>query len=153
MPNGVSPMKSLLISGLIFAVGQVYARPKQSAKNEAAPRKAVADYTAAWNSHDAKSMARIFADDADFIGGSGGLRKRNAFEKTAAEEHATVFMNYQLTTTVDQIRFLKHDISVVDGSYKATSTTGSKPFTGLFTLIMRETGGNWLCVAMRSISQ
>ena len=115
--------------------------------------KAVADYTAAWNNHDAKALARIFADDADFIGGSGGLMKRDAFEKTAAEEHATMFMNHRLTTTVDQIRFLKSDISVVDGSYKATSTSGSKPFTGLFTLIMRKTGGNWLCVAMRSISQ
>ena len=148
-------MKSLLISGLISAIGQVYAGPKQSAANEAALRKAVADYTAAWNSHDAKAMARIFADDADFIGGSGGLMKRDAFEKTAAEEHATVFMNHQLTTTVDQIRLLKPDIAVVDGSYKATnkSASDSKPFTGLFTLIMRKNGGNWLCVAMRSISQ
>ena len=67
-----------------------------------------------------------------------------------------MFMNHQLTTTVDQIRFLKPDIAVVDGSYRAidnTSTSGSKAFTGLFTLIMRKSGGNWLCVAMRSISQ
>jgi uncharacterized protein (TIGR02246 family) len=133
-----------------------FAGPKQSAKDEAALRKAVTDYTAAWNNHDAKALARIFADDADFIGGSGGLMKRDAFEKTAAEEHATVFMDHRLTTTVDQIRFLKPDIAVVDGSYKAIgnkSTSGSKAFTGLFTLIMRKSGGNWLCVAMRSISQ
>ena len=116
----------------------------------------MADYTAAWNSHDAKAMARIFAEDADFIGGSGGLMKRDAFEKTAAAEHATVFRDHRLTTTVDQIRFLKADIAVVDGSYKAThnqSTSGSKPFTGLFTLIIRKSSGKWLCVAMRSISQ
>jgi uncharacterized protein (TIGR02246 family) len=148
-------MKSLLISGRIIAVGQVYARPKQNASDENALRKAVVEYNLAWNNHDARAIARIFADDADVIGGAGGLMKWDAFEKIMAEEHATVFKNHELTTTVDQIRFLKPDISVVDGSYRAIvkSTSDSKPYTGLFTLVMRKTGGKWLCVAMRSISQ
>lgn len=127
----------------------------QFGEDEAAIRKAVDAYTAAWNYHDAQAMTAIFADDADFIGGSGGRMNRDAFERTMAEEQATIFQNYQLSTAVDQIRFLKPDIALVDGSYKAveTGTDEAKTFTGLFTLVMRKAGDNWLCVAMRSISQ
>lgn len=128
--------------------------PAQSV-DESAIRTAVAQYNAAWNCHDAKVMARIFAEDADFVGGSGGRMDRAAFAKVVAQEHATVFKNYQLTIAVGQIRFLKQDIAIVDGSYKAaeTGTGESKPSNGLFTLVMRKTGGTWLGVAMRSISQ
>jgi uncharacterized protein (TIGR02246 family) len=112
-------MKMLFASSLIAAIGQVHAESAKS-ENESAIRAAVNQYSSAWNNHDAKAMARIFAQDADFIGGSGGRVNRAAFEKTMAEEHATVFKDRKLTTTVEQIRFLKPDIGIVDGSYQAS---------------------------------
>ena len=60
-------------------------------EDEAAIRKAVADYTAAWNDHDAAAMTKIFADDADIIGGTGGRMNRDAFEEVMAKEHVSIF--------------------------------------------------------------
>jgi uncharacterized protein (TIGR02246 family) len=123
-------------------------------EDEAAIRQLVEAYTVAWNNHDAQAMGTIFADNADFIGGSGGRMAKNKFQAVMAQEHASIFKNFQLGV-VEQIRFLNPDIGIVDGSYKAmeTESDAAKSFTGLFTLVMRKAGGQWLCVAMRSISQ
>jgi uncharacterized protein (TIGR02246 family) len=127
-----------------------------SADDEAALRKVISDYAAAWSQHDPKALSKIFAEDADFVGGSGGLIKgRAAFEKIMAEEHATVFKSYTLKTTVDQIRFLKPDIALIDGAYEATHAhdDSANRFVGMFTLVMRKIGRDWLCLAMRSIGR
>jgi uncharacterized protein (TIGR02246 family) len=49
-------------------------------------RKWMSDYIERWNNHDARAISLLFEEDADFIGGSGGLIKgRSEIEKLMAE--------------------------------------------------------------------
>jgi uncharacterized protein (TIGR02246 family) len=82
-------------------------------------RKWMSDYIEHWNNHDARAIARLFEEDADFIGGSGGLIKgRSEIEKLMAEEHSSVLKEWKLSASIGDIRFLKPDVAVANGAYE-----------------------------------
>jgi len=123
--------------------------------DEDAIRKWISDYTVAWNKHDAKSLALLFREDADFVGGSGGVfRGRSQIEQLMAEEFSAPLKEWKLTNAIEDIRFLKPDIAIVNGTYEATgirSNAQSAPLKGLYTVIMGKERGQWVGLGARSI--
>src|SRR5215813_12918052 len=105
--------------------------------NEDAIRNWLSDYTDAWNKHDARALALLFSEDADFVGGSGGVfRGRAQIERLMAEEFSTSLKEWELANAIEDIRFLKSDIAIVNGTYEATgigSKIQSPPLKGLYT--------------------
>ena len=123
--------------------------------DEDAIRKWMSDYTVAWNKHDARSLALLFREDADFVGGSGGIfRGRSQIERLMAEEFSAPLKEWKLTNAIEDIRFLKPDIAIVNGTYEATgigSNAQSAPLKGLYTVIMGKERGQWVGLGARSI--
>ena len=123
--------------------------------DEFAIRKWISDYTVAWNKHDARSLALLFREDADFVGGSGGVfRGRSQIERLMAEEFSAPLKEWKLTNAIEDIRFLKPDIAIVNGTYEATgigSNAQSAPLKGLYTVIMGKERGQWVGLGARSI--
>ncbi|HEU0174997.1 MAG TPA: SgcJ/EcaC family oxidoreductase [Blastocatellia bacterium] len=123
--------------------------------DEDAIRKWISDYTVAWNKHDARSLALLFREDADFVGGSGGIfRGRSQIERLMAEEFSAPLKEWKLTNAIEDIRFLKPDIAIVNGTYEATgigSNAQSVPLKGLYTVIMGKERGQWVGLGARSI--
>jgi uncharacterized protein (TIGR02246 family) len=124
-------------------------------EDESMIRNWMSDYIECWNSHDAKAISLLFEEDADFIGGSGGLIKgRSEIEKLMAEEHSSVLKEWKLSASIDDIRFLKPDVAIANGAYEATgiaSKAQAAPLKGLHTSIMCKRGETWICVGARSI--
>jgi len=123
--------------------------------DEVAIRKWISDYTVAWNKHDARALALLFREDADFVGGSGGVfRGRSQIERLMAEEFSAPLKEWKLTNAIEDIRFLKPDIAIVNGTYEATgigSNAQSAPLKGLYTVIMGKERGQWVGLGARSI--
>jgi uncharacterized protein (TIGR02246 family) len=123
--------------------------------DEDAIRKWMSDYTVAWNKHDARSLALLFREDADFVGGSGGIfRGRSQIERLMAEEFSAPLKEWKLTNAIEDIRFLKPDIAIVNGTYEATgigANAQSAPLKGIYTVIMGKEKGQWVGLGARSI--
>jgi uncharacterized protein (TIGR02246 family) len=137
------------------AVSLCAAVMKRPTQEEDAIRRWVRDYTDAWNRHDAKALALLFAEDANLVGGSGGvISGRHHIEEVMAEEHATSLKGRNLAVTIEEIRFLKPDLAVVNGTYEATGTgssTQADTLKGLYTLIAGKERRKWIGLGIRSI--
>src|SRR5207245_4379810 len=94
-------------------------------------------------------------EDNDVPLASGQLRRgRAAGREVFIQRHATVSKTSHLTRTVENIRFLKPDIAIVDGIYEATGmrdTAGNPapPLRQWVTNVMVKQNGRWLITAWR----
>ena len=124
-------------------------------QDEDAIRQWMSDYTIAWNKHDARALALLFREDADFVGGSGGVfRGRSQIERLMAEEFSTSLQEWELTNAIEDIRFLTPDVAIVNGTYEASgigSNARATPLKGIYTVIMGKKGDRYVGLAARSI--
>lgn len=77
-----------------------------------------ADFEKAWNAHDAKALAQLWAADGDLV--SPGGRKAQgtaAIEALFAEEHAGPFASSSYHSECGEPRFLSDDVVVLDCSF------------------------------------
>jgi uncharacterized protein (TIGR02246 family) len=75
----------------------------------------------AWNQHDAKAFAALFAEDADFTNVRGmGASGRAKIETFHAPLFATIFSKSHQEHTDIKARFLRPDMAAVDVSWKMT---------------------------------
>jgi uncharacterized protein (TIGR02246 family) len=103
----------------------------------------------AWNQHDAKKMAELYASDGDLLttfNESG--KNRNEVEKILAEEQNTKMKNAHIDHKIKTIRMIKPDIAFVDvqSDIKGMETIDKKKYMPLhhhvvFVLVQRD--GKW----------
>ncbi len=75
----------------------------------------------AWNRHDAKAFAAVFADDADFVNVFGMPAKgRKAIEEFHVPIFATMFRDSTLSLVEKQVRFLRNDVAAVHARWEMT---------------------------------
>src|SRR5208282_5841498 len=68
----------------------------------------------AWNRHDAKSFASVFAEDGDFTNWRGtGASGRSKIEEFHAPMFTTIFKNSHQTYTTIKSRFIRPDVAAV----------------------------------------
>lgn len=81
--------------------------------DDAAIRKLLADYENAWNSHDMKSLAKLFREDAECVNVVGmHWRGRDAIERAHVAFHETMFKNHRIKTDSVNVRMISPGAAV-----------------------------------------
>jgi uncharacterized protein (TIGR02246 family) len=122
--------------------------------DDQAARRAIEDLAAklveAWNRRDARALAAIFAEDADFTNVFGMLAEgRAAIEALHAPLFRTIFKDSRLSVTETRVRLIRPDVASVDVKWTMTGARDphGNPWPereGLLSWIATRHGGGWL---------
>jgi uncharacterized protein (TIGR02246 family) len=111
----------------------------------------------AWNRHDAKAFAAVFAEDADFTNWRGtGASGRSKIEDFHAPIFATIFKNSHLGYTAIKIRLIRCDIAAVDVHWEMTGAMDAQgnPKSnrqGLLNFVLAKNAGEWQILVMHNL--
>jgi uncharacterized protein (TIGR02246 family) len=109
----------------------------------------------AWNTHDAKAYAALFAENADLVNVVGWWWKGRAeIEKKLTDALVFVFRESTLTVTEVKVRFLTPEVAVAHTRWTMTGArtppTIPEPREGLQIFVLQKLGGNWLLAAFQN---
>jgi uncharacterized protein (TIGR02246 family) len=148
----------MLLAAASIVVSAASDPPSQGAardRDEAEIKNLQARQAAAWNRHDAKAYAELFAEDADVVNVVGWWWKGRAeLEAKLTAAFAWVFADSTLTITEVQVRFLAPEFAVAHVRWTMTGARTPpnipEPRQGIQTQILRKTGGQWLIAAFQN---
>jgi uncharacterized protein (TIGR02246 family) len=151
-------MRNLMILavGLAFTVTTAPVWAQGSAADDAAIRKATEQFSPAWAKGDSKSLGALYTMDADYVSSTGLVAKGRAeIEKAYAAQFAGVYKGTSLKNDVTNVRFLKPDIAIVNGTFEVTGLHGPDgkempSRKGISTSIVVKQNGQWLITALRA---
>jgi uncharacterized protein (TIGR02246 family) len=108
----------------------------------------------AWNKHDAKAIAAVFAEDADMVGPDGTRHVgRAAIEKAFADDHAGPMSQSTLYVLKEPLRFPTPDTAVSDAEVEVRDLIGpdGKKTTMklVVTNVWKRADGKWWVFASR----
>jgi uncharacterized protein (TIGR02246 family) len=124
----------------------------QTKADEEAARKLPQAFSDAWAKHDGHELAKLMADDADFVTvATTYLHGRSDFEKFHVRLLSGRFKDSTLTPLQTTVRFLHPDMAVVHWSWKVEGDknpdgTPRPPRYGMMTLVAEKRSGDWLVV-------
>jgi uncharacterized protein (TIGR02246 family) len=109
----------------------------------------------AWNQHNAKAYAALFAEDGDLVNVVGWWwRGRKEIESKLTDAFAFVFRESTLTITEVNVRFLTSEIAVAHMRWTMsgarTPPTIPEPREGLQTIVLQKFGANWMIAAFQN---
>jgi uncharacterized protein (TIGR02246 family) len=111
----------------------------------------------AWNDHDARAFASVFAEDADFTNVFGReAQGRTAIEQFHAPMFSTMFKNSRFTPTDTKVRFIRPDVAAVDIHWVMSGATdpNGHPWPdrkGLINVVMTRENGEWAILVMHNM--
>jgi uncharacterized protein (TIGR02246 family) len=111
----------------------------------------------AWNHHDAKALAALFSEDADFTNVRGvGASGRANIEKFHAPLFASIFKDTTLKPAYVTIHFIRPDVAAVDVKWEMTGLEGPQgnPLPvrhGLLNFTMAKNQERWQIVVMHNM--
>jgi uncharacterized protein (TIGR02246 family) len=137
----------------------MFVSPATKQSNEMQIGKAGDDFASAWNRHDAKAMAELYAPEGDLLNPRGRTAKGRAeIEALYRDDHANMMRSsvYKITGA-PSIRFVEADIAFVDSEVEvsgALNPDGSAAPTqkAHVARLMRKSGGKWWIVASRAFT-
>ncbi len=146
-------MRRVTTIGFVFALALVASAgfAQDNAELEAAIDALAAKYMEAWNAGDASACAAVHTQDGVFIDLFG-----TTFEGRAAiEESITATLETYSGTTIEIVRTSLNKVSdnlvVSDGTWEVKgSTAEGVPTQGFYTIIVTNTGGEWLISTLQS---
>jgi uncharacterized protein (TIGR02246 family) len=109
----------------------------------------------AWNKHDAKAYASLFAEQGDCVNIVGWWwQGRPEIEKKLTDAYVYVFKDSALTITNVDIRFITSDVAVAHVQWTMTGarTPGGIPVPqrGIQTHVLQKQNGQWLIAAFQN---
>jgi uncharacterized protein (TIGR02246 family) len=109
----------------------------------------------AWNQHDARAYAALFAEDGEVVNVVGWWwRGRAEIETKLTDAFAFVFRESALTITQVEVRFLAPEIAVAHVlwtmSGARTPPGMPEPRKGIQTVVLQKRGGNWMIAAFQN---
>jgi uncharacterized protein (TIGR02246 family) len=113
-------------------------------------------FIAAWNKHDGHELARVMADDLDFVTvGATWIHGRSDFEKYHTRLLRGRFSGSTITPLQIAVRFLRPDIALVHWSWKIEGDrnpdgTARRPRYGMMTMVAEKRNGTWLVAASQN---
>jgi uncharacterized protein (TIGR02246 family) len=151
-------MRSLMILTIGFALTVMVAPAsgQGTPADEAAIRKAADQFPPAWAKGDAKSLAALYTTDADYVSSTGLMaRGRAEIEKAYVTQFSGVYKGTILKNATTNVRFLKTDIAITNGTFEVTGLRGpdgkeASPRKGISTSIVVKQNGQWLITALRA---
>jgi uncharacterized protein (TIGR02246 family) len=141
-----------LLAG-VFAIVCLSGAQADEASDEAIIRQGVVRWEEAWNKHDAKAGAELFADNADFINVNASFWKGRAeIEDSHAKLFSGMFKESTFKTLGSNVRFLSPDTALAHIKWEIagdTSPDGSPrpPRQGIFTQVLTKQNDRWLIAA------
>jgi uncharacterized protein (TIGR02246 family) len=117
-------------------------------------RKSCEAIVTAWNKHDAKAIAAVFAEDADMVAPDGKLHSgRAAIEKAFTEDHTGAMSQTTLYVLKEPVRFPTADVAVSDAEVEVRDMVGpdGKKSTAklIVTNVWKKADGKWWVYASR----
>jgi len=109
----------------------------------------------AWNQHDAKAYAALFAEDGEVVNVVGWWwRGRNEIERKLTDAFASVFRESTLTITEATVRFLTPEIAVAHVRWTMSGARTPpgipEPREGIQTIVLQKLGGTWMIAAFQN---
>jgi uncharacterized protein (TIGR02246 family) len=145
-------MRHLSILLLFLFVVVISPANAQTKADEDSVRKLPQAFSDAWAKHDGHELAKIMADDVDFVTvATTYLHGRSDFEKFHVRLLSGRFKDSTITPLQTTVRFLHLDMAVVHWSWKIEGDknpdgTPRPPRYGMMTLVAERRDGNWLVV-------
>ncbi len=146
-----------LVLGLIvsLAVGGSSSAVSVEGQDEAAIRVVQDRQADAWNRHDAKAYAELFAHDGDVVNVLGWWWKgRSEIESKLVTAFAVVFRDSKLTITDVQVRFLSPVVAI---THVRWTMVGAKtppgmpePRDGIQLQVLTKQQGKWLIASFQN---
>ena len=149
-------MKSLLLALLASLMAAMLPVSAQTRSDEEAVRKLPQAFVDAWNKHDGHELAKIMADDVDFVTvGATWIHGRPDFEKYHTRLLSGRFRESMTTPLQIAVRFLRPDIAVAHWSWtivgdKNPDGTVRERRYGMMTIVAEKRNGAWLVVASQN---
>lgn len=147
-------MKHFLCGLLLFLLA-VGANAQRKADEEAVRRLPQA-FSDAWAKHDGHELAKIMADDVDFVTvATTYLHGRADFEKFHTRLLSGRFKEASITPLQTTARFLRPDMAVVDWSWRIEGDnnadgTARLPRFGMMVMVAEKRNGSWLVVVAQN---
>jgi uncharacterized protein (TIGR02246 family) len=145
-------MKCLLIAFLWFFLSSISNVLAQSKTDQEAVARLPQEFCDAWAKHDGHALAKIMADDVDFVTvATTYLHGRADFETFHVRLLSGRFKDSSIAALKSTTRFLRPDMTVVHWSWKIEGDknpdgTPRPPRYGIMTLVAEKKNGNWLVV-------
>ena len=133
-----------------------FAQTTQPADRQAI-REVMDRFMDAWNRHDAKAFAAVFAEDADFTNWRGtGASGRSKIEEAHAPMFAAAFKNSHQKYTEIKTRFIRPDVAAVDVRWEMTGLMDAQgnprpDRQGLLSFVMAKDAGRWQIIVMHNL--
>ena len=111
----------------------------------------------AWNRHDAKSFASVFAEDGDSTNWRGTVASgRSKIEEFHAPMFMTIFKNSHQKYTTIKSRFIRPDVAAVDVCWEMTGAMDAQgnprpDRLGLLNFVMAKNDGQWQILVMHNL--
>ena len=148
-------MRIMTICFLLFPL--LFTAQTSAETDEHAIRAVMDRFMDAWNHHDAKAFAAVFAEDADFTNVRGiGASGRQKIEDFHAPVFATIFSKSHQEYTDVKTRFIRPDIAAVDVHWKMTGVIDAQGSPrpdrdGLLNFVMAKNAGRWEILVMHNL--
>ena len=125
-------------------------------QDESAVRAVIEGFVDAWNRHDMRALAALFAEDADFVDVFGNwFKDRTAIEHALAQRHATVFRNSRFAEKDVVVRFHRPDLAIVHAVIELTGAVDRQshplpPGLGVITSVIEKANSGWQVIALQN---
>ncbi len=125
-------------------------------QDEAAVRAVIEAFIDSWNRHDMRTLAALFARDADFVDVFGNwFRDRKSIERALTQRHDTVFRSSRFTEKDVEVRFHKPDLVIVHAVIELSGAVDRKgqqlpPGLGVITSVIEKAAGRWHIIALQN---
>jgi uncharacterized protein (TIGR02246 family) len=143
-------MRPFLGSAIVFALlsGTLSAQTPPD-QDEQKIRGVVAEYMAARNENSPEAVRKLFTPDADQLVSTGEWRKGLA-DLVRGTSSSSRKEAGKSSITVESVRLVDRDVSIVDGRYRTVSLNGATREMWT-TLVMKRIGTDWRITAIRNM--
>ena len=149
-------MKAMLALFSLIALAIGNPIQAQTSQDEKALRELPQAFTNAWAKHDGHKLAKIMAEDVDFVTVSATwLSGRADFEKYHTRLLSGLFKESTRTPLETAVRYIRPDLALLHCSWRHQgdkNVDGSvrRPRTGMMTMLAEKRKGTWLVVAAQN---
>jgi uncharacterized protein (TIGR02246 family) len=119
------------------------------ADDEAAIRKASADFIQAVEKGDAKAVAASWTPEGEYIGDDGTTIRGRANIEAAYKKAFAGNKKLKLEITVESIRFPSRDTAIEEGYAKRYRDNSEQPTSSRYSVLHVREGGRWLMALLR----
>ena len=130
---------------------------KKIGRTEQAITEVLERFTEAWNTHDAKAYAALFAENADFTNVFGqSFHGRETIEAQHAKIFASMFKDSRITSMYSTVRLLDQFFASVDVIWTMSGAVDMKGNSwadrkGLMSLVMKFENEVWSILSMHNM--